>query len=267
MGQDLAITGWPGLLVVSLPLLVLLFVVIWAVRKTRTIGPELAGPEATPVLAIHPQPELSQTERAYVAHTPVATSSQAQEPDMPAQSAVSRMTESVKPPARSVEVPATSEPASPADSVAHTLIPAARTAGSAAATSVTNKPAAPAAAAELSAAIARAEASDDKVALATLYVQEAQGLIEASDFTRAATRLRDAIGIAALRRLPEPHALARLELGDLYMRQGDPITACEQWQIARKLFYEELSRKDEGAKLDRRMLDNGCPTDWVLTDF
>jgi hypothetical protein len=55
-------------------------------------------------------------------------------------------------------------------------------------------------------------------------------------------------------------------LGDLAHKDGDLTTACEHWQIARALFVE---LKQDGAheSVEVRMLRNGCPTDWVLTDF
>ena len=47
---------------------------------------------------------------------------------------------------------------------------------------------------------------------------------------------------------------------------GDLTTACEHWQIARALFHELKQGRDHAA-VETRMLRNGCPTDWVLTDF
>ncbi|MFV0367281.1 MAG: hypothetical protein ACK5KM_02360 [Hyphomicrobiaceae bacterium] len=62
------------------------------------------------------------------------------------------------------------------------------------------------------------------------------------------------------------HAAARLELGDLLGSDGDMTTACEHWQIARQIYWNG-SDKEAVADVDRRMTANGCPTDWVLTDF
>jgi tetratricopeptide (TPR) repeat protein len=122
------------------------------------------------------------------------------------------------------------------------------------------------AAADFADAITRSEAGGNSSELAHLYIKQATAYVAAGQKDEAASRLRDAIRVAALNRLTEPHALARLELGDLYLSNGDPTTACEQWQIARNLFHD-LSRPADRDDVDKRMLSNGCPTDWVLTDF
>lgn len=62
------------------------------------------------------------------------------------------------------------------------------------------------------------------------------------------------------------HARARVTLGDLAHGSGDLTTACEHWQIARGIFLE-LSRSADQEAVERRMQRNGCPTDWVLTEF
>lgn len=118
----------------------------------------------------------------------------------------------------------------------------------------------------LDAEIASCEAQGESAELAYLYIKHAAVYVAAGAREEAASRLRDAIRVAALRRLPAPHALARIELGDLYLSNGDPITACEQWQIARNLLHD-LGQTEERDDVDKRMLGNGCPTDWVLTDF
>ena len=64
----------------------------------------------------------------------------------------------------------------------------------------------------------------------------------------------------------DSHAKARVLLGDMAQANGDLSTACEHWQMARALFYE-LDQKGDHASVEARMLKNGCPTDWVLTDF
>jgi hypothetical protein len=78
--------------------------------------------------------------------------------------------------------------------------------------------------------------------------------------------LRKSIRGAAGAELKETHARARLALGDLAHESGDLTTACEHWQIARALFHE-LKQSREHDAAEQRMLRNGCPTDWVLTDF
>jgi tetratricopeptide (TPR) repeat protein len=118
----------------------------------------------------------------------------------------------------------------------------------------------------IDAAIAKSEKGGDKGELAHLYIRQAAAYLARDRKDEAAARLRDAIGLAALNGLVLPHALARVELGDLYLTNGDPITACEQWQIARNLFHD-LARPTDRDAVDKRMLGNGCPTDWVLTDF
>ena len=62
------------------------------------------------------------------------------------------------------------------------------------------------------------------------------------------------------------HASARLELGDRVALRGDMTTACEHWQIARQIYWDE-SRKADLDEADKRMIAAGCPTDWVLNDF
>lgn len=122
------------------------------------------------------------------------------------------------------------------------------------------------AAASFDSAIAACETQGNDTELAYLYIKQATAHVAAGAREAAASRLRDAIRVSALKRLHAPHALARIELGDLYLGSGDPITACEQWQIARNLFHD-LGNIPERDDADKRMLSNGCPTDWVLTDF
>ena len=84
--------------------------------------------------------------------------------------------------------------------------------------------------------------------------------------TAAAELFRDVIRIAALNGLSDHHAAARLELGELARQEGDLITACEHWQIARALFHD-LKNTSRAKATEARMRDHGCPTDWVLNDF
>jgi hypothetical protein len=94
----------------------------------------------------------------------------------------------------------------------------------------------------------------------------AQRRIEAGETADAEALLRKSIRGAASADLKETHARARLALGDLAHRSGDLTTACEHWQIARALFHE-LKKTGDHELVEGRMLRNGCPTDWVLTDF
>ena len=88
----------------------------------------------------------------------------------------------------------------------------------------------------------------------------------AGDDVSAADYLRQSIKLASTIRNDQLHALARLELGDMAESEGDLITACEHWQLARSLFEGERRANDAGV-CETRMARNGCPTDWVLTDF
>jgi hypothetical protein len=118
----------------------------------------------------------------------------------------------------------------------------------------------------LVAAVAEAEAEGSSRRLPGLYLSLAQLRTDAGDDRGAGELLRKCIRAAVSADLKEPHAKARLALGDLAQAAGDPVTACEHWQIARKLFHE-LGRRGDYNAVDARMLRNGCPTDWVLTDF
>jgi hypothetical protein len=118
----------------------------------------------------------------------------------------------------------------------------------------------------LLAAIAEAEAERNSGRLAGLYLSLAQLRIDASDTRAAGDLLRKSIQTAAGAGLNEAHAKSRVMLGDLAQSTGDPVTACEHWQIARKLFHD-IGRRADYNEVDARMLRNGCPTDWVLTDF
>ena len=94
----------------------------------------------------------------------------------------------------------------------------------------------------------------------------AQSQVQSGQASAAAATLRDAIHLAASSGLTGPHAAARLELGELARLDGDLITACEHWQIARGLFHE-LGARERVKAAETRMSEHGCPTDWVLNDF
>jgi tetratricopeptide (TPR) repeat protein len=120
--------------------------------------------------------------------------------------------------------------------------------------------------AALAAAVRDAEARGESARLPGLYLSLAQCRIEDGETVDAEELLRKSIRGAAGAQLKDTHAKARLALGDLAHRSGDLTTACEHWQIARALFHELKQRRDHEAA-EGRMLRNGCPTDWVLTDF
>jgi len=120
--------------------------------------------------------------------------------------------------------------------------------------------------AALTAALAEAEARGETERLPVLYLSLAQCRIEARQTLEAEELLRKTIRGAMGPMHKEIHARARLALGDLAHAHGDLTTACEHWQIARALFFELKLSRDHDA-VETRMLRNGCPTDWVLTDF
>ena len=114
--------------------------------------------------------------------------------------------------------------------------------------------------------IVAAEAANQESELAALYLEQAQVDLFAGNTDAAAVQLRKSIMLATTLDQKAIHAAARLELADLSKADGDLTTACEHWQMARGLFHA-LDQKVEMDKTDARMLRNGCPTDWVLTDF
>ena len=116
-------------------------------------------------------------------------------------------------------------------------------------------------------ALADAEQRFDDAAVAKLSLEMAQRLLaDGQPDSFAATHLRRAIILASRLGDTTTHAAARLELGDLVAGQGDMTTACEHWQIARQIFWDG-GESQMLAEADRRMIANGCPTDWVLNDF
>lgn len=121
-------------------------------------------------------------------------------------------------------------------------------------------------AAKLEAEVSRAEEADETVELAQLYLALGKARISAGEEAAGLEALRSAAGLAALYKAQRVHAEARLELAEAAIRHGDATTACEHWQMARMAFLDE-GAKTEGDKIDRRMRAQGCPTDWVLTDF
>ncbi len=110
------------------------------------------------------------------------------------------------------------------------------------------------------------EALDPRIAEARQNFDEAVAHRENGNDPTAADCLRKTIMLATSAGDKPLHALARLELGDICKSEGDLITACEHWQMARSLF-EETSSASDAEVCEKRMLGNGCPTDWVLTDF
>ncbi|WP_246317089.1 hypothetical protein [Hyphomicrobium methylovorum] len=108
--------------------------------------------------------------------------------------------------------------------------------------------------------------NDDHASLGPLYLELAEGLKSKGDEVARLAALRSAAGCAALHGPLAAHAIARVELGDAAKASGDLTGACEQWQIARAVFLAD-GQMQEHAHIDKRMRENGCPTDWVLNDF
>lgn len=117
-------------------------------------------------------------------------------------------------------------------------------------------------AAKIDSAVARGE----KTALAGLYLDLASAYARAGDQNAHMDALRSAAGNGALHGPHAAHAAARLALGEAAHEAGDLIGACEQWQLARTASLEGGDAAQH-AMIEKRMRDNGCPTDWVLTDF
>lgn len=116
-------------------------------------------------------------------------------------------------------------------------------------------------------AIRAAVAQADEASVATLSLQLARALPQGQEQGHdVEAYLRRSIMIAMRLGDTPTHAAARLELGDRVGARGDMITACEHWQIARQIYWDG-NLADGLAEADRRMIANGCPTDWVLNDF
>jgi hypothetical protein len=120
--------------------------------------------------------------------------------------------------------------------------------------------------AALMAAVKEAEADGQSKHLPGLYLSLARWRLDSGETSAAAELLRKSILGATTAGQRETHANARVALGDIAQTNGDPVTACEHWQIARSLF-RELRQEGEHDAVEARMRRNGCPTDWVLTDF
>lgn len=133
-----------------------------------------------------------------------------------------------------------------------------------AATSVQEQPAVTIA--HLEERLTGAEEAGEPAALTMIYLALGRARLSAGQERAGLEALRSAAGLAALHKLARMHAEARLELAENAFNAGDLTTACEHWQMARMAFLDDGARA-EGDKIDRRMRANGCPTDWVLTDF
>jgi hypothetical protein len=114
--------------------------------------------------------------------------------------------------------------------------------------------------------IRRTSASPDKSELAPLYLALAREHEKRGDEEARMSALRSAAGCGALHGPEAAHAAARMQLAEAAYASGDLTSACEHWHLARGA-YLASGQMDEHARVEKRMRDNGCPTDWVLTDF
>lgn len=119
---------------------------------------------------------------------------------------------------------------------------------------------------EIKGAIETARAKSDFAQLASLNLEMGHAQTASGQADKAAHHFREAVIVASKHGFKDRHAAARLELAAIAEQSQDMTTACEHWQIARMLFHE-MDQQNEVDETDRRMLRNGCPTDWVLTDF
>lgn len=118
----------------------------------------------------------------------------------------------------------------------------------------------------IAAKIDHATTHGQKMLLACLYLDLAAAYDRAGDQNARMEALRSAAGNGALHGPHSAHAAARLALGEAAHEAGDLTGACEQWQLARTACLEGGDTAQH-AIIEKRMRDNGCPTDWVLTDF
>ncbi len=114
--------------------------------------------------------------------------------------------------------------------------------------------------------IAAAEAGGKHHVMAAMYLLLAEQRRTLGLEKEAQSALRSAAGIGSQHGPGHVHAAARIALAEAALDHGDLTAACEQWQLARTAFQRD-GKADEADDIDRRMRANGCPTDWVLTDF
>ena len=114
--------------------------------------------------------------------------------------------------------------------------------------------------------IRAAEANRQTSELAALYLELGRQRQAENRPKEAIAALGSAAAVAAKFGPKSVHAEARLELAEWAYKTGDLTTACEHWQIARSALQDDGQTK-ASARIDQIMRENGCPTDWVLTDF
>jgi hypothetical protein len=109
-------------------------------------------------------------------------------------------------------------------------------------------------------------ANGEKTSLSNLYLDLSRAHEQLGNIDARMSALRSAAGYGALHGPPSAHAAARLALGEAAHLAGDLTSACEQWQMARTAFLDG-GDTEQHDRIEKRMRENGCPTDWVLTDF
>ncbi|AGK58126.1 hypothetical protein HYPDE_32258 [Hyphomicrobium denitrificans 1NES1] len=111
-----------------------------------------------------------------------------------------------------------------------------------------------------------AKAADNKAVLADLYLAQALAHQKLGDEKARMAALTSAAGCASLYGPEATHAIARMQLAEAAYSTGDLTSACEHWHLAREAFRAS-GHAEEHARVEKLMRDNGCPTDWVLTEF
>ena len=114
--------------------------------------------------------------------------------------------------------------------------------------------------------IAAADASGKHHVMAAMYLDLAEQNRALGLDKEAQSALRSAAGIGSQHGPEYVHAAARIALAEAAVDHGDLTAACVQWQLARTAFQRD-GKTAEADVVDKRMRANGCPTDWILTDF
>lgn len=282
------LTGSLGWLAISAPFAVLALVLIWALVDVRRVprkrqdgstgaatvpGGSVGGARSPPPLAAPVEPPPPPAPRQELQSGPPAGGAPSR--SAPPPPPVTAPALKAAPPKSQVQPPRTEPPAPVAPASAPTPRsdrpvppPTPVTAEPPPAPPSPVRPVVDAAlVTSLERSIRAAVGSGDEASVARLSLQLARALPAGQEHGHdVESYLRRAITVAMRLGDTATHATARLELGDRVGGRGDMITACEHWQIARQIFWDE-NRRDGIAEADQRMIANGCPTDWVLNDF
>lgn len=111
-----------------------------------------------------------------------------------------------------------------------------------------------------------AKTAENKAVLADLYLAQARAYQKLGDEKARMAALTSAAACASLYGPEASHASARMQLAEAAYSAGDLTSACEHWHLARGAF-QASGQTEEHARVEKLMHDNGCPTDWVLTEF